>query len=110
MRAGEFERAADAYLAALAEDSTFAVAHYRLALAREWAPLPGEDAAASAAARYGARLSTHDRSFLEAFRQWRSGDATEAEFAEVHAAVMATSPNFYNIAHAITLNPTLVVE
>lgn len=39
-----------------------------------------------------------------------AGDATEAEFAEVHAAVMATSPNFYNIAHAITLNPTLVVE
>jgi len=39
-----------------------------------------------------------------------SGDATEAEFAEVHAAVMATSPNFYNIANAVRLNPTLVVE
>ena len=38
------------------------------------------------------------------------GDATEEQFAEVHAAVMATSPNFYNIANAITLNSTLVVE
>ncbi len=38
------------------------------------------------------------------------GDATEAEFQEVHAAVMATSPNFYNLANAIQLNPTLVVE
>ena len=39
-----------------------------------------------------------------------SGDATEAEFAEVHAAVMATSPNFYNVSHAVKLSPTLVVE
>jgi uncharacterized OsmC-like protein len=37
------------------------------------------------------------------------GDASEAQFAEVHAAVMATSPNFYNIAHAVKLNPTLIV-
>jgi len=39
-----------------------------------------------------------------------SGDATEAEFAEVHAAVMATSPNFYNVANPVKLAPTLVVE
>ena len=38
------------------------------------------------------------------------GDATEAEFAEVHAAVMATSPNFHNIAQAVKLNPTLIVD
>lgn len=92
MRAGEFERAADAYLAAIAEDSTFAVAHYRLALAREWAPLPGEGVAASAAARYGERLSAHDRSFLEAFRQWRAGDATEAERS--YRAILARYPEF----------------
>ena len=91
MRAGEFERAADAYLAAIAEDSTFAVAHYRLALAREWAPLPGEDAAASAAARYGERLSAHDHSFLEAFRQWRAGDAPEADRS--YRAILARYPD-----------------
>jgi len=38
------------------------------------------------------------------------GDGTEAQFAEVHAAVMATSPNFHNLARAVTLKPTLVVE
>jgi DNA-binding SARP family transcriptional activator len=79
MRAGQFERAADSYLAAIALDSTFAVAHYRLALAREWAPLPGEEVAANTAARHVARLSTRDRMLLEAFRQWRSGDASQAD-------------------------------
>ena len=38
------------------------------------------------------------------------GDATPAQFAEVHDAVMATSPNVYNIANAVALNPSLVVE
>jgi uncharacterized OsmC-like protein len=38
------------------------------------------------------------------------GDGTEAQFAEIHEAVMATSPNVYNIANAVALKPTLVVE
>jgi uncharacterized OsmC-like protein len=38
------------------------------------------------------------------------GDATPEQFAEVHAAVMATSPNFYNLSKPVTLRPTLVVE
>ena len=38
------------------------------------------------------------------------GDATEAQFAEVHDAVMATSPNFFNMSQPVTLSPTLVVE
>lgn len=38
------------------------------------------------------------------------GDATPEQFEQVHAAVMATSPNFYNIANPIGLRPTLVVE
>jgi len=38
------------------------------------------------------------------------GDATPEQFEEVHAAVMATSPNFYNIANPIALRPALVVE
>jgi uncharacterized OsmC-like protein len=37
------------------------------------------------------------------------GSATEAEFAEVHAAVIATSPNYHNVARPIALNPTLIV-
>ena len=91
MRSGQFERAAEAYLGAIAQDSTFAVAHYRLALAREWAPLPGEDAAASAAAHYSERLSARDRALLEAFRRWRAGDAVEADRA--YRALLARYPD-----------------
>jgi uncharacterized OsmC-like protein len=39
-----------------------------------------------------------------------SGDGTPEQFAEIHAAVLATSPNVYNIANAVALQPTLVVE
>ena len=38
------------------------------------------------------------------------GDGTEEQFAEIHDAVMATSPNFYNLANAVLLKPTLVVD
>jgi len=38
------------------------------------------------------------------------GDATPEQFAEVHEAVMATSPNFYNVANPVALKPDLVVE
>ena len=37
------------------------------------------------------------------------GNANLEQFEEVHAAVMATSPNFYNIANPIGLKPSLVV-
>jgi uncharacterized OsmC-like protein len=38
------------------------------------------------------------------------GDGTEEQFAEIHEAVMVTSPNFYNVANVVALKPTLVVE
>lgn len=38
------------------------------------------------------------------------GDASPEQFEDVHAAVMATSPNFYNIANPVALRPALVVE
>ena len=38
------------------------------------------------------------------------GNGTREQFAEIHEAVMATSPNFHNVARPITLNPVLVVE
>jgi uncharacterized OsmC-like protein len=37
------------------------------------------------------------------------GSATREEFYEIHKAVMATSPNFYNVARPVRLTPTLVV-
>ena len=91
MRAGQFERAAEEYLAAIALDSTFAVAHYRLALAREWAPLPGIEVAANAAARHAERLSSRDRALLEALSHWRAGDATKA--TRTYRTVLAQYPD-----------------
>ena len=38
------------------------------------------------------------------------GDATPAQFEQIHQMVRATSPNIHNIAAAVTLNRTLVVE
>jgi uncharacterized OsmC-like protein len=38
------------------------------------------------------------------------GSGTSEQFAEVHRAVMATSPNFYNVSRPVPLTPTLVVE
>lgn len=37
------------------------------------------------------------------------GSATREEFYEIHKAVMATSPNFYNVARPVRLTPTLIV-
>ena len=38
------------------------------------------------------------------------GSGSKEEFAEIHQAVMATSPNFYNVSRPVALKPTLVVE
>jgi uncharacterized OsmC-like protein len=38
------------------------------------------------------------------------GSGTREQFAEIHEAVMATSPNFHNVARPVTLRPVLVVE
>ena len=36
------------------------------------------------------------------------GKGTKEQFAEVHKAVMATSPNFYNLSCPVVLKPALV--
>src|SRR5262249_58339350 len=38
------------------------------------------------------------------------GDGTPEQFAEIHAAVMATSPNLYHVANAAPLQPTPLVD
>lgn len=38
------------------------------------------------------------------------GSGTREAFAEVHEAVMATSPNFYNMSRPVALKSSLVVE
>jgi uncharacterized OsmC-like protein len=38
------------------------------------------------------------------------GNGTKEQFAEIHKAVMATSPNFHNVSRPVKLKPTLIVE
>ena len=38
------------------------------------------------------------------------GNGTKEEFAKIHEAVMATSPNFYSVSRPVALKPTLVIE
>jgi uncharacterized OsmC-like protein len=38
------------------------------------------------------------------------GSGTKEEFAAIHEAVMATSPNFYNLSQPVALKPVLVIE
>jgi uncharacterized OsmC-like protein len=38
------------------------------------------------------------------------GSGTKEEFARIHEAVMATSPNFYSVSRPVILKPTLVIE
>ncbi len=39
-----------------------------------------------------------------------SGDATPAQFAQLHDAVRATSPNLYNVTRAIPTDSRLIIE
>jgi uncharacterized OsmC-like protein len=38
------------------------------------------------------------------------GDGTKEQFGEIHDAVIATSPNFYNVSQRVALRPTLIVD
>src|SRR5437764_614900 len=38
------------------------------------------------------------------------GNGTKEQFAEIHQAVTATSPNFYNLSQPVVLNPAFIVE
>jgi uncharacterized OsmC-like protein len=38
------------------------------------------------------------------------GDGTEEQFQRIHELVLATSPNFYNIARAVQVVPALIIE
>jgi tetratricopeptide (TPR) repeat protein len=80
MREGDFAAAHDAYAAATALDSTFALAHYRLSSAADWLGRAEEaHAAIRDAARHRERLSGSDRLLVDARVDFWLGDAAEAE-------------------------------
>ena len=80
LRAGRYFDALEQFQAAVDADSSFALAHYRLASAAAGCALP--DLAREAAERgaaHQARLAPHDRLVLAAQRAWLRGDVDRAE-------------------------------
>jgi len=91
-RAGRFNAAVDAFEAAVAADTAFALAYYRLSVATEWALRPDDaTAAAELAVRHAARLSPHDRALLDALLAARRGDFVDAE--RRYRAIVALYPD-----------------
>ncbi|MGH7517806.1 MAG: protein kinase domain-containing protein [Gemmatimonadales bacterium] len=80
LRNARFDQAIDAFGRAIATDSTFALAWYRLSVAGEW--LTRDDLAGPAAeraAQLGGRLPERERRLLEAMRTGRRGAFEDAE-------------------------------
>jgi tetratricopeptide (TPR) repeat protein len=80
-RAGRFDDAVPWFEEAVAFDSTFAAAFYRLAVSAEWAGRSDvARAAAAAAMTLAARMAPREASLLEAFRAYTRGNAVLAEW------------------------------
>jgi tetratricopeptide (TPR) repeat protein len=82
LRAGEgqFDSAIAGFQHAVAQDSTFALGYYRLAVSAGWAGRPGiSGPATEKALTYGDRLGDRDRRLLVAFAAFRRGAADAAE-------------------------------
>ncbi len=82
LRAGQdhFDSAVTGFQRAIAEDSSFALAYYRLAVAAGWAERWGiVGPAAERALTFEARLGNRDRRLLQAYDAFRRGAADAAE-------------------------------
>jgi eukaryotic-like serine/threonine-protein kinase len=83
---GNFDSAIGGFQQALAEDTTFALAYYRLGVAAGWAQRPGISGPATRKAlSLGARLDDRDRRLLSAFAAYQRGaaDAAEREYRAI---------------------------
>lgn len=79
-RLGLYREAVAAFQQAVALDSAYAVAYYRLSVVAEFSTLSTlAQESAELAFRNAARLSERDRGLLEAFLAWRRGAHAEAE-------------------------------
>jgi DNA-binding SARP family transcriptional activator len=93
LREGRFGDAATAFAAATEADTAFALAHYRLSVALEWAVADGRliDAAMNAAVRHADRLPLRARLLVEAANARRRGQANRADSLYHH--VLSLSHN-----------------
>lgn len=79
-RRGRFPQSVTGFQKAVALDSTFALAHYRLAASYSWFGSEAEAAASAArAAALRSRLPVADRELVEAYLRYHAGDAEQAE-------------------------------
>ena len=86
-RAARYERAAEAFEEAVREDSSFALAYYRLSMAEEWSfHFREARAAADKAVDLAQRLGPHDARLLTAWHQFVHGNPVMAE-GRYHAAL-----------------------
>jgi serine/threonine-protein kinase len=83
---GNFDSAIGGFQQAVAADTTFALAYYRLGVAAGWAERPGiSGRATQKALTLGARLDDRDRRLLSAFAAYQRGaaDAAEQEYRAI---------------------------
>ena len=81
-RRSQWDSAATAYRDAVADDSTFALAHYRLATTYGWignANAQEAEAAGEAALRFASRLSANDQTIVRAYRLFQKGDVAATD-------------------------------
>ncbi|MGH7509711.1 MAG: protein kinase domain-containing protein [Gemmatimonadales bacterium] len=89
---GEFDSAIAGFQRAIAQDSTFALAYYRLGVAAGWAQRPGiSGLATQRALALGSRLEDRDRRLLSAFATFQRGAADEAE--QQYRAILRDYPD-----------------
>ena len=92
IRSGRHAAALEAFQQAVNEDSTFALAYYRLGAAGRWTTEYAlANVAAEKAARYGASLPPYARRLLVAFQAIRRGSYAEAE--SLYRAGIASRPS-----------------
>lgn len=94
-REARYSEAADRFVEAVEEDSTFALAAMGMAEAlRWWAERPGEEEALRLAWKYRGRLSERDRAFLRAFAGPNyPGPSTRAEVLAAYERALDQSPD-----------------
>ena len=91
-RRGQFAASVASFQRAVEEDSTFALAHYRLSIVAEWALLGAvSDASAKEAIRWADRLTPRDRRMLDAYLTRRLGDNLGA--AEAYRSILGSYPD-----------------
>jgi tetratricopeptide (TPR) repeat protein len=78
-RIGHYKEAVDAFQRAVQEDSAYALAYYRLAVAYSWSSDTLARPMAMRAVQLAGRLSSTERMLLEAYVAFWRGDADDAE-------------------------------